>query len=276
MRFTGSRLLLCMVLAACVPPPAPPLPQPMDGAGRVSLGNDQVTSWAAREPPLAVVVAVHGLKGSPAVFSGPAERWARLGFLTYAWAVTYPQVDVADFVRMLQQVATRHPGVPLYVVGESMGASLAVIAAATAEAPPVDGLVLSAPAIMPDSVTADVAIGALALAGLATGSRAPAYWGEIFALMERARERAPAIAGVPVLVLLGDADTVVPQSGVAALLANLRDPPLFRLITDGSHSLFRDQDGAALADQVGDWMLAQRHGVRSSHPELVSGLPGVK
>jgi len=95
-------------------------------------------------------------------------------------------------------------------------------------------------------------------------------------LMERARERAPAIAGVPVLVLLGDADTVVPQSGVAALLANLRDPPLFRLITDGSHSLFRDQDGAALADQVGDWMLAQRHGVRSSHPELVSGLPGVK
>ncbi len=52
--------------------------------------------------------------------------------------------DAAEAARLLRR---RHPDLPLFLLGESMGAAVAVLASAAAAPPPVDGYVLLAPAL---------------------------------------------------------------------------------------------------------------------------------
>ena len=44
-------------------------------------------------------------------------------------------------------IKARHPGVPVYLLGESMGAAVVILAMAGEDPPTVDGVVLSAPAV---------------------------------------------------------------------------------------------------------------------------------
>ncbi len=52
--------------------------------------------------------------------------------------------DLKEVVALVQQ---RHPDLPVYVLGESMGGAVSLVALTDADAPQVDGLILSAPAV---------------------------------------------------------------------------------------------------------------------------------
>ncbi|SAI73784.1 Arylesterase [Bordetella ansorpii] len=121
--------------------------------------------WLPPGPPRAAILALHGMNDYSNAFAQPAEYWARQGIATYAydqrgfgrapqpgiWSDT--ETMVADLNAAVDAIHVRLPGVPLYVLGESMGG--AVIVAALAQPGPggkplarrIDGAILSAPAL---------------------------------------------------------------------------------------------------------------------------------
>src|SRR5690606_22726582 len=52
-----------------------------------------------------------------------------------------------DLRQMILAVRELHPNVPLYVLGESMGGAVVINALAEENFPPIDGAILSAPAV---------------------------------------------------------------------------------------------------------------------------------
>ncbi|MEM9784192.1 MAG: alpha/beta fold hydrolase, partial [Pseudomonadota bacterium] len=110
------------------------------------------------EAPRAVILALHGYGDHGASTFGPAAAaWAEAGIATYApdqrgfgrgptrgqWPGA--EVLVQDARAYAAAVRARHPGLPLVLLGHSMGGGVALAAAgAGAE---VDALVLAAPAI---------------------------------------------------------------------------------------------------------------------------------
>ena len=54
---------------------------------------------------------------------------------------------VEDVHGAVREARRRHPGLPVFVLGESMGSAVAAVALARGDAPPVDGVILSAPAV---------------------------------------------------------------------------------------------------------------------------------
>lgn len=115
-------------------------------------------NWPAKGETRAVVLALHGFGDHARFVEEAAKVWAEDGVATYAydqrgfgtsasrrrWAGSDSYVD--DARQMLHLLAARHPGQPLYLLGESMGGAVALLAA---QEPGLDlaGVILSAPAI---------------------------------------------------------------------------------------------------------------------------------
>lgn len=116
--------------------------------------------------PRAVILALHGMNDYSRAFEMAATYWARRGVATYAYdqrgfgASGRPGIWpgaatlAADLEAAAHAVAQRHPGTPLYVLGESMGGAVVVTALAAAASrgrPPfagrAHGVILSAPAL---------------------------------------------------------------------------------------------------------------------------------
>jgi alpha-beta hydrolase superfamily lysophospholipase len=109
-------------------------------------------------PPCAIVLALHGFNDYSKAFDRPARWLAARGIALYAydqrgfgagpssglWAGTTRLADDAVTVALLLRRA--HPDLPLYLLGESMGGAVALVAAATHRLQ-VDGLILVAPAV---------------------------------------------------------------------------------------------------------------------------------
>lgn len=163
-------LLLLPLLAACATPTvAPPGPLAASGGTEPRLAADSFTArdglslplraWLPEDPPEAVFLALHGFNDYSKAFEAPGEAFAGRGVAVYAFDQRgfgeapnrglWPGVetmgrDVADLAGLLRQ---RHPGVPLYLLGESMGGALIMAIAGGPEAPTFDGLILSSPAV---------------------------------------------------------------------------------------------------------------------------------
>lgn len=118
-----------------------------------------LATWPADggEKPAAVILGLHGFGDYRDAFEEPSKIWSKAGITTYAydqrgfgksptrgrWAGT--ETLVADALAVAALVQARHPGVPFYLAGESMGGAVALVAADRGlEA---DGLVLSAAAL---------------------------------------------------------------------------------------------------------------------------------
>lgn len=115
-------------------------------------------SWLPLNQPKEVLLCVHGLGFSSASFTEFGRSMAGRGFAVYAldvrgfgqWAKRKGQ-DTVDFEaclldieQALKSLRKAYPGVPVFMVGESMGGAIAM--AATARHPElVDGLVSSVP-----------------------------------------------------------------------------------------------------------------------------------
>jgi acylglycerol lipase len=161
--------MLAALIAACTPTvqraniPGPGFEGPRFTADRfiaqdgTALG---LSSWLPQEQPVkSVIVALHGMNDYGRAFELAGPYWSGLGIATYAY-------DARGFGRspergiwggkelMLQDVRTAvavaratHPGVPVTLVGESMGAATILAAMGEADAPQVESTVLIAPAV---------------------------------------------------------------------------------------------------------------------------------
>src|SRR5260221_1407188 len=118
-----------------------------------------LTVWPAAggENPSAVILGLHGFGDYRDAFEDPARIWSAAGITTYAydqrgfgksptrgrWPGTQTLVD--DAVAVATLLRARYPGVPLYLAGESLGGSIALVAAD--QGAPVDGLILVSAAL---------------------------------------------------------------------------------------------------------------------------------
>jgi len=139
------------------------LPRLEDGAFIADDGARlPMRAWLPARPVKAVALALHGFNDYSNAFQDQGAAWEKAGIATYAydqrgfgwapergrWAGTRRMAqDMAEASRLLK---ARYPGVPLYIVGESMGGAVAIVGAsgtAGADKPAADGYILMAPAV---------------------------------------------------------------------------------------------------------------------------------
>jgi acylglycerol lipase len=161
-------LVLAVALAGCTGLPTynmplAPLPASALQADTVFTMPDgarlPVRTWLPDGAPRAVVLALHGFDDSRDAWEYPAPAFTAAGIAVFApdqrgfgaapdrgrWAgIPTLQSDAFAGIRLLHE---RYPGVPLFVMGESMGGALTMTLAASGQAPPVDGWVLLSPAV---------------------------------------------------------------------------------------------------------------------------------
>lgn len=161
-----AALLLPLLLAACAPrlqEIGPPIDTPRLDAAALHMpdGIDlPLRQWQPWDRPTeAVILALHGFNDYSKGLSAVGKGMARRGFAFYAYDQrgfgATPQRGiwageaqmVADLRVAARLVKARHPDLPLFLLGESMGGSV-IMAAITGDDPPIaDGVILAAPAI---------------------------------------------------------------------------------------------------------------------------------
>jgi len=297
--------LLPFFLAACAPRiegAGPPRVSPaLDDGAIVAADGARLPLhvWKAEGATRAVFVALHGFNDYGRAFADPAADWAKRGITTYAfdqrgfgatatrgfWPGT--EALVSDLASAVRLVRAANPGAPLYVVGESMGGAVAMVYAAREASPPIDGLVLIAPAVwgwrsMNPFYRVSLWLSAhlfpwAHVTGRGLGikpsdnremlielgkdplvikeTRIDAVYG-LVDLMDAAFAAAERITA-PTLVLYGENDDLVPKAPTFAMLRRLRAPHRVAIYPKGYHMLLRDLDGAVVRADVAAWALSR-------------------
>lgn len=255
-----------------------------------------LATWRPEGPPRAVLLALHGFNDHARNFlhlAAPHFAWS--GLVVYGYDQrgfggapnrgVWPGAETlaADAATAARLLRARHPGVPMLLVGESMGAA-ALILAATAGAPlPADALVLLSPAIwggerLPRTMRWPLWLAAHTIplmsmqAGVSSisptdnvaamrtwaadpltlkASRIDAAAG-LVALMDAAVAAMPLLPpGMPTLVQVGAQDAVVPVK-VARDVLRRAAPAHIRIgyYAEGWHLLLRDNGRITVANDL--------------------------
>lgn len=259
----------------------------------------------------AVVLAMHGFNDYRNAFHEVAHYLAQHGILT----VAYDQRGFGNTVqrglwagqeRMQQDAHTmvgllceRHPGVPLYLLGESMGGAVVIEALQQAMPGCVAGAVLVAPAIwgwetMPWWQTLALRAAAhLFPAGTLTGedldikpsdniemlralgrdplvikaTRIDTIYG-LTNLMDTAYSHATQFP-VPVLLMYGARDEIIPPVAMCRYLKNFLETGLslhrMVLYPEGYHMLTRDLQAAIVLRDIAAWVTGRRAALPSGN-----------
>ncbi len=292
-------LLPLMLLSACA---ADGLPAPFEGPPR-SLPT---RIWRSEGAPQIVLLALHGFNDHKGAFELFARNLAKRGVYVEAYDQRgfgenpdrgrFPGAErlAGDLRARLLDLRQRFPDRPLFVLGESMGAAVAVVALAGPDAPPVAGVILSAPAVWGGPtlnplyrillwVAARLAPG-LEVTGESLGRRASdnlevlhalardplfirktrlAAVAGLVDLMDRAFEAAPALR-LRTLVLVGRRDEIVPPRAQLAFARRLgAEDCRLVLYPEGWHLLLRDLQRARVYRDIRAWL---------AHEPLASGL----
>jgi acylglycerol lipase len=182
-----AKLLPLLLLAACglagcmaipfgVPRGRPGYPIVTSGYFTVEGGRLPYRLYPAQGKLRAVVLALHGYTDSRdgwrmlaavlnpagiAIYAPDQSSFGATGNRGY-WPGT--DVLVAQARAMAVQLRAQYPGRKLVLMGESMGGAIGILLGASAEPPPVDAYVLSAPAVWGGAALNPVYRGALAMA----------------------------------------------------------------------------------------------------------------
>jgi acylglycerol lipase len=254
-------------------------------------------AWGAEGPPRAVMLALHGMNEYGRSYAEDAAPWFNAaGVALYAYDQRgfggtgprgiWPGHDALaqDAITAAGLIRARHPGLPLFMLGESMGGAVLVLAGSRAAL--ADGFVLSAPALRGRNSLGWPALAMLdvltaLVPGLELSSNAPVFrptnnleawrrWSRDPQLIKATR--VDAVAGLvdlmdaataalprftaPALVLYGAKDELVPPKPIRAALAQMPRGAAQRVAfyPEGHHMLLRDLGGAAVAADILAWM----------------------
>ncbi len=297
-------LLLAMLLAACAPTlamhgAASEPPALADGYFLTRDGLHLPLRHYDAADPKAVIVALHGMSDYSEFFDMPGPWLAGQGITTYAydqrgfgrapdpglWAgADAMRQDLRDAV---DAARARHPGVPVYALGESMGGAVVLSSLATADPPHVDGAILVAPAVwsrsdMPLSYRIALWLAAHTVPWLNVSGeglkiipsdnydmlrklgRDPVYQHKARAdqvyglvnLMDDARHAPEHLKSPPPLLFLyGAKDQVIPAKPTEAVTAALGNRAEVHRYGNGYHMLLRDLDREIVWKDLAAWIL---------------------
>lgn len=298
-------LLGAIYLGGCVMPRVQlPVARPQESrleAERVVLGDGAMLPLArwlpSTESPRAAIVALHGLNDYRASWAEVGPQLSAGGFAVYAYDQrgfgateqrgVWPGGDVlaGDARQVAALVRARHPAVPLYFLGESMGAAVLLRALAREPLGWLDGAVLLAPAVwnrrdMPWYQRFALRLTAHTVRGMKVATpRGRAASDDPVALRRRAADplvihkvRVDMLAGVadlmddvtdtraefrvPLLILYGARDRIVPAKPLCRWVANLDSSSAwqFAVYPQGWHLLLRGLDGQTVLADVTAWL----------------------
>jgi acylglycerol lipase len=254
-----------------------------------------VTVWET-EAPRAVILALHGFNDYSNAFAGPANFFGRHNIVTYTYDQRgfgetaergiWPGDDVleSDAASMATLLCEKHPDLPLFLLGESMGGAVALNLQQVA--PCVAGMVLVGPAVwgwqtMPfwqrntlifaahvapektltgegltitpsDNTEMLRALGRDPLVIKAT--RIDTMYG-LTNLMEAALLSSSRLS-VPTLILYGERDEIIPHDPTCMMLERLPEQSTTRFVLypDGYHMLMRDLQAEVVLRDVVAWV----------------------
>jgi acylglycerol lipase len=250
-------------------------------------------SWQPQEPA-AIMLGLHGYGDYRRAFrlAGPwlaARRIALFAYDQRGFGETesrgrWPGAGelIQDLVEAVLVLRERYPALPLYVLGESMGGSVALAGLAQGEVVGVDRLILAAPAVrgrVPLRELHDLALrlGVLALPWLAVALRRGASpWlepGEAArladdplilrqisvsaydGLIELANQASddPAVAMPPTLLLYGELDATIPRIAIDDLLLR-HDSLTTMLYPERHHLLLHEKRADAVLEDCLAWL----------------------
>jgi alpha-beta hydrolase superfamily lysophospholipase len=292
-------VLALILLAACAQPVGGPAPRPAAPAADEGLG---LAVWPSEGPTRAVILALHGFgDAGDLTFDGAARAWASRGITTYALdqrgfganasRKQWPGIDalIADAVAVSRDVRARHPGLPIVVVGHSMGGGVAL--AAAAEGLDADALVLAGPAIAGgDALDPLLRAGGWTMAttlperrwtgrgivrirptdnleALRRVTADPRHFGDpssrelygLVLLMDRAAAAAPEVR-LPTLTLMGARDEILKPERVREVHDRIPGGVGFITYPDGWHWLLRDRQAPRVWEDVADFVLSAAPG----------------
>lgn len=251
--------------------------------------------WRPHAAPRAIVLALHGFNDYRQAFAELGPFLAARGIATYAydqrgfgataqrgiWPGAELLMDDARTVASL--LRQRHPGRPLYLLGESMGGAVAM--SVLAETPTAaDGTVLVAAAVWGRATMNPLqraalellahSLPGLQLSGRGLGitasdnqamlralgrdplvlkeARADALWG-MANLMDRALAAASGLT-VPALVLYGERDEIIPRRPTCRMLAVLTSSTRVAIYPSGYHMLTRDLGARVVLEDLAAWL----------------------
>jgi acylglycerol lipase len=160
-----SFFLIVWMLAACSPQlvlPGPQLAEPKLNTTTVVMPDGiklPLHQWRPKQAPKAILLALHGFNDYGLFVKKGAKFFADHGLYVYAydqrgfgaaphfgqWPGRKALAD--DLITTTNLLRQKHPGVPLYHLGASMGGAVIMTAAIRPSALKTDGLILAAPAV---------------------------------------------------------------------------------------------------------------------------------
>lgn len=303
--------LLLLLCAACAPARMAPGPGPSDPhlqSETIVMDDGLALPLRRWLPPgdsetRAVVIALHGFNDYSKAFESAGTTWAKDGIATYAydqrgfgagpgaglWAGH--ERLTADLADAAESIAARHPGLPVYLLGDSMGAAV-VLVALTGDMPPQDvaGAILVAPAVwgratMPVYQRAALWLFARVMPWARFSGRGLKIQASDNIEMLRAlgrdplvikRTRVDAIDGLTdlmsaaleagprfdalALLLYGEKDEIVPKEPVFRFWRDLPAEAATRqrqaLYAEGWHMLLRDLQAEVVHEDIAAWIAA--------------------
>ncbi|MDQ2070045.1 alpha/beta fold hydrolase [Natronospira bacteriovora] len=259
-----------------------------------------VTVWHAEGEVEAVVLALHGFNDFRQSHTALGEYLSARGVTVLAydqrgfggteqrgiWPGTERLVD--DAVLALTLLRARYPQTPLYLLGESMGGAVALLALADDDRPALAGTVLMAPAVwaretQPWYQRMGLWLGLRLTPGMRVSADWVAveptddpewadYWDEHPLVIHRVRVDAldgltelmsdalatwPAVTD-PLLVLYGGEDEVIPAEAICEMIRHHPDADdpqrRFAFYPDGWHFLARDSRAGETKADIQAWL----------------------
>lgn len=172
-----------------------------------------LTTWQPQHTDIkAIIIALHGFNDYSWFFQQPGQYFSQQGIVSYAydqrgfgrnsdrglWAGVTTYID--DLNCLIDQAHQKHPNLPIYLLGESMGGAVIISTVARSNHPAVKGIILAAPAVW-------------------SRQTMPWYQNLLLATLSHT---------VPWLTLTGESLEITPSDNIEMLRALSRDPIILK------------------------------------------------
>ena len=311
--FDGAQLGLDVYPARAQPAGA----GPCDAGSGINLATRASACAAAADiyqtEPDVVIIAVHGMNDYAGAFNAAGKWWSDHGATVYAydqrgfgrspgWMI-WPEPDVMrkDLATAVDVARRRHPGAKIAVVGESMGAAVAITEFAQSDAPKADALILSGPGLrgwgtLPWFYSASlwvsthvrpdwIVVPPKGVRVVATdnneklremwfnplvqkSNRIDSVYGVVSIMEEADADIAKLNPAVPTLLLYGPKDEIIPADGVMRATAKMPAHVRTAYYTKGYHMLMNDLQARTVWSDVLGFVRSPESPLPSRAPPL--------